>query len=76
MADKNIYALPVRENGGNSSYYCLVMSSGTPTYSWVLIRGNDLLSTGVCADTDVDLMLDALRVDLDDTSEWSPRTIH
>jgi hypothetical protein len=76
MLDKQLYALPVKENGRSFSYYCLVTSVDTTTRFWALVRGGDILSTGVIEDDDVDLMLKALHTDLNGRSEWRPTTLH
>jgi hypothetical protein len=72
----NLYSLPVKENGRAFSYYCLVTSVDSPTCHWVLVRGGDILSTGLVEDDDVDTMLNALRTDLNGRSEWQQRTVH
>ena len=76
MLDKNLYALPVMENGRAFNYHCLVSKIDTPTCSWALVRGGDVLSTGLVEDVDVDIMLGALRADLNGRSEWQICTIH
>ena len=76
MLDKNLYALPVEENGRAFSYHCLVSRVATPTCAWVLVRGGDVLSSGLVEDDDVELMLKALRADLNGRSEWQNCTIH
>ena len=78
MDSRNLYVLPVIENGEASSYYCLVslMSGGC---SWVLLRDEELLCHGVCDIDDVGLMLDSLRMDLSlsgGSQEWVTTTIH
>ena len=76
MLDKNLYALPVEENGRVFSYYCMVSRLAAPTYTWALVRGGSVLSTGLVEDDDVALMLEALRADLNGRSEWKSCTIH
>lgn len=75
---RNLYVLPVIENGQALSYYCLVslMIGGC---TWVLLRDEELLSHGVCNTDDVGLMLDSLRIDLSlsgGSQEWATKTIH
>jgi hypothetical protein len=76
MLDKTLYALPVKENGKSFNYHCLVSKIDAPTCSWVLVRGGEILSSGLVEDDDVDLMLGALRTDLNGRSEWQNCTIH
>ena len=75
---RNLYVLPVIENGEALSYYCLVnpVNSGC---NWMLMREDELLSHGVCDMDDIGLMLDSLRTDLSmsgGTQEWATATIH
>ncbi len=76
MLDKNLYALPVKENGRVFSYHCLVSRLDTPTCTWTLVRGGDVLSSGLVEDDDVVLMLEALRTDLNGRSKWKNCTLH
>ncbi len=82
MSDgKNLYTLPVIENGKVRSYYCLVRAIETHC-EWMLMREgpeSELLSHGICEPDDVVLMLGALQADLalgKKVFEWTRETIH
>lgn len=76
MVGKNLYSLPVTENGITCNYHCLVVSAFAPTCSWVLVRGGTVLSTGVVEDEDIGVMLKALQTDLNGQSAWKKQTLH
>jgi len=80
---KNLYVLPVNENGEILCYYCLIDPIEDTSCIWFLLRdslGNaEMLSHGICEQNDVDLMLHSLRTDLslgDVVYEWTNETIH
>jgi hypothetical protein len=76
MLDKKLYSLPVNENGRAFNYHCLVSRIDFPTCSWILVRGGDILSTGLVEDNDIALMLRAMCADLNGRSGWLHCTIH
>jgi len=78
MVNRNLYVLPVIENGKAFSYYCLV-SLVDIDCRWMLMRNDEFLSHGVCGIDDVSLMLDSLRTDLylsEEGRDWATATIH
>lgn len=83
MDSKNLYVLPVIENEEVLCYYCLVDPGEDTSCVWLLLRDGpgyaEMLSHGVCEQSDVDLMLHSLRTDLslgDVVYEWTNATIH
>jgi hypothetical protein len=83
MDSKNLYVLPVVENGEALCYYCLIRPIESTHCIWFLLRNGaraiELLSHGVCGHVDVDLMLDSFRTDLSlncEPQEWTKTAIH
>jgi hypothetical protein len=81
MEGRNLYTLPVLENGTSFRYYCLVSElddglQASPVCTWILLKDHFMLSQGLCEKEDVPLMLEALRADLKGFSDWHTVTIH
>jgi len=78
---KNLYALPVVEKGKSVCYYCLLSKSdeglkGGSTFAWILLRGQQMLSSGACGGDAVSTMLEGFRVDLNGGADWIEQHIH
>lgn len=80
---KNLYVLPVVENGELLRYYCLVDPIEGASCAWLLLRDSnvntEMLSHGICEQSDVALMLHSFRADLSlgsESYEWTNATIH
>jgi len=77
----DIYTLPVVENGKTGLYHC-ILEFCYPTlqegkiFNWFLLKEDKLLSSGICAEDDVAIMLNALKIDLNGYRDWFRETVH